>query len=329
MQNIEMTEFNNNNKKQIHCKLTYNDNIRRFIFNGTEFADLRGNVSNLLSLPVDGFVLKYVDNESDLITITSNEDLILALEISDKILRLVVDSSFPAPVTAFPVPTTAFPVLAGAPTSPGEYCGRGRGGRGRGRGHHYYSHHSENRGGMYPQCHPQERGPYFTEDKKEKNKMRIQSKIIYLKSYADQLPADDWKRQSILMKIHRLEGRMLRWDNVCDRKMLKQKLKEEKREKKEKKGENKKLSPEALSQVQTLKAQIASLKPVLYQLKATKKAKKGELELSLQNGQGDKETIWNEILRLKESIHETQKQISALKDQIHTIAKAPFIQDQI
>jgi len=319
-----MTEFNNN-KKQIHCKLTYNDQIRRFIFNGTEFADLRGHVSNLLSLPVDGFVLKYVDNESDLITITSNEDLILALEISDKILRLVVDSTFPT------TPATAFPVLATTPTNPGEYFG-GKwhgGGRGRGRGHHYYSHHSENRGGMYPQCHPQERGSYFTEDKKEKAKMRIQSKIIYLKSFADQLPADDWKRQSILMKIHRLEGRMLRWDTVCDKKMLKQKLKEEKKEKKEKKGENKKLSPEALSQVQTLKAQIASLKPVLYQLKATKKAKKGELELSLQNGQGDKETIWNEILRLKESIHETQKQISALKDQIHTIAKSPFTQDQI
>jgi len=82
------------------------------------------------------------------------------------------------------------------------------------------------------------------------------------------------------------------------------------------------LSPEALSQVQTLKTQIAALKPMLYQLKATKKAKKSELELSLQTGQGDKENVWNEILRLKESIHETQKQVSSLKDQIHAIAKS-------
>jgi len=100
--NIEMTEFNNTmNKKQIHCKLTYQDQIRRFIFNGTEFAELRGHVSNLLSLPVDGFVLKYVDNESDLITITSNEDLNLALELSDKILRLVIENSPTATGTVF------------------------------------------------------------------------------------------------------------------------------------------------------------------------------------------------------------------------------------
>jgi hypothetical protein len=71
--------------------------------------------------------------------------------------------------------------------------------------------------------------------------------------------------------------------------------------------------------VQTLKAQIASLKPVLFQLKQTKKAKKSELELFLQSGQGDKESIWREILKLKESINETHKQILALKDQIHAI----------
>jgi predicted nucleic acid-binding Zn-ribbon protein len=79
------------------------------------------------------------------------------------------------------------------------------------------------------------------------------------------------------------------------------------------------LSPEALQQVQTLKAQIASLKPILYQLKITKKSKKSELELYLQSGQGDKESIWNEILKLKESINETQKQILSLKDQIRAI----------
>jgi len=312
--NIEMTEFNNNiNKKQIHCKLTYNDQIRRFIFNGTEFAELRGHVSNLLSLPVDGFVLKYVDNESDLITITSNEDLNLALELSDKILRLVIESS-PSPTPATPQTQEIFGKGG---------CGRGRG---RGRGHYHYSHHS-GWNNNYPQYHPQEKGPYCNDDKQEKGKIRIQAKINFLKSTLEQFPADEWKRQALQMKIHRLEGRLLRWDAVCDKKMSRQKNKEEKKEKKEKKLEHKKLSPESLTQVQTLKAQIATLKPVLYQLKATKKVKKGELELSLQNGVGDKESIWNEILRLKESIHETQKQISALKDQIHTIAKSPSFQD--
>jgi len=323
--NIEMTEFNNTmNKKQIHCKLTYQDQIRRFIFNGTEFAELRGHVSNLLSLLVDGFVLKYVDNESDLITITSNEDLNLALELSDKILRLVIENSPTATGTVFhqtPTPATSVP----------EYCGRGggRGRGGRGRGHWHYSH-QQGWSTNHPQYHSQEKGPYCQEDKQEKAKLRIQAKLTFLKSSLEQYPqADDWKRQALLMKIHRLEGRMLRWDAVSEKKMSKHKHKEEKKEKKEKKMEHKKLSPDALIQVQALKAQIVTLKPVLYQLKATKKVKKGELELALQNGIGDKEAIWNEILRLKESIHETQKQISALKDQIHSIAKAPFIQDKI
>jgi len=322
--NIEMTEFNNNiNKKQIHCKLTYNDQIRRFIFNGTEFAELRGHVSNLLSLPVDGFVLKYVDNESDLITITSNEDLNLALELSDKILRLVIES-FPFSTPTTTAAGTVFPQNPTPATALPEYY-HGRGGRGRGRGRGHF-HHSHQQGwNNYPQYHPQEKGPYCYEDKQEKAKIRIQSKINFLKSSLEQFPADDWKRQALQMKIHRLEGRMLRWDAVSEKKMSKHKHKEEKKEKKEKKMEHKRLSPEALSQVQTLKSQIATLKPVLCQLKATKKAKKGELELALQNGVGDKELVWNEILRLKESIHETQKQISALKDQIHTIAKSPSI----
>jgi hypothetical protein len=316
MQTIEMTEISNNKVKQIHCKLTYNDQIRRFIFYGTEFAELRGHIGTLLSLsPGDGFVLKYVDNESDLITITSNEDLILAMDISDKILRLVVETvpgQFPAATVPLGSPSTFDPTSC-PPPGGARYFGRG-GGRGRG-GHHHFHH----QGGQYPHYHPQERGPYFTGDKKEKAKMRIQSKIDYFKTTLEQLPADDWRRQNMLMKINRLEGRILRWDAVCEKKLTKQ---QQKAEKKEKKHEHKKLSPGALAQVQTLKTQIATFKPVLYQLKATKKAKKSELELSLQTGQGDKESVWNEILRLKESIHETQKQISSLKDQIHSIAKA-------
>lgn len=117
-----------------------------------------------------------------------------------------------------------------------------------------------------------------------------------------------------MMKIHRLEGRLLRWDGMQEKKFNKKKNKDEK-----KKKWDKKLSPEDLQQVQKLKALIASLKPVIYQLKLTKKTKKSELEMCLQSGQGDKEAIWNEILRLKESINETEKQIMGLKDQIQAI----------
>jgi len=323
MQNIEMTEF----KKQIHCKLTFNDQIRRFIFNGTEFAELRGHISHLLSLPPDGFVLKYVDNESDLITLSSTEDLILALDLSDKLLRLVVENPSISPISTsastLSTPLTSPPAAPLVDPGLSHHGGFGRGHHGgyghhphpwhhgggmHGGGHHGGWHHGGGMHGGGGGCHNSN-----FEDKKEKARVRIQSKIDFLKKSVDQIaPTEDWKRQGILMKINRLEHRLLRWDAVADKKMCKRKQKEEKKF-------DKKLSPEALTQVQALKSQIATLKPVLYQLKVTKKAKKSELELALQTGQGDKENIWSEILRLKESIHETQKQISSLKDQIHAI----------
>lgn len=322
MQNIEMAEI----KKQIHCKLTYNDQIRRFIFNGTEFAELRGHISHLLSLPPDGFVLKYVDNESDLITLSSNEDLILALDLSDKILRLVVENPTVPPMlstTASPASACSSTTLSSPPSAPlvdpglrGFPDHHGHGG-GWGRGHHGH-HGGPHHGGPHHHPHPWHHGGgggMNWDEKREKNKERIQSKIDFFKKSLDQIPSDDWKRQGLLMKINRLENRLLRWDAMGEKKMCKK----NKHHKNEKKWANQKLSPEALIQVQTLKSQVATLKPVLYQLKVTKKAKKSELELALQTGQGDKESIWSEILRLKESIHETQKQISSFKDQIHAI----------
>jgi hypothetical protein len=317
MQNIEMSEL----KKQIHCKLTYKDQIRRFIFHGTEFAELRGHISNLLSLPFDGFVLKYVDNESDLITLTSNEDLSVALDISDKLLRLVVDpssSSLSSPKSPDPSPLIP-PTSSDQPLSHSYRSGHGghfHHHHGGGHHHHgggHWNHHGGFGGGGFQQTpHPHGGGGGF---QPEKAKFRIQSKIDYLKTQLEQNPQEDWKRQQLLMKIHRLEGRLLRWEGIQEKKMNKKKWKEERKWEKKSHG----LSPDALQQVQTLKTQIASLKPVLYQLKVTKKAKKSELELFLQSGQGDKESIWNEILKLKESINETQKQILSFKDQIRAI----------
>jgi hypothetical protein len=281
-------------------------------------------------------VLKYVDNESDLITLSSSEDLILALDLSDKILRLVVEN--PSVVTSTTTASTALPTTY--PASPPHvdpslaffghhgFGGRGHHG-GRGRWHHH-GHGGGDFHGEHPHPHPHHHGGFHGsfgggpgncggnggfsyDEKKEKAKARIQSKLEFFKQSLDQMPpGDDWKRQGMLMKINRLEGRLLRWDAISDKKMCKRKQKEEKKW-------DKKLSPEALSQLQILKSQIATLKPVLYQLKVTKKAKKSELELALQTGQGDKENIWSEILRLKESIHETQKQISSFKEQIQAI----------
>jgi len=333
MQTIEMKDCTENKKYTHHCKLTYNDQIRRFIFNGTEFTELRGHISVLLSLPVDGFVLKYIDNESDLITLTSNEDLQLALELSDKILRLVVENSAvykPNESTSTPISPAFSPTHGGFGNRGGGFGNHGHhGGHGGGyhghHGGHGHGHGHGRRGGGFGPHHPHEHGPHehgphlqdhgWYTDKMDKAKARIQSKIEFFKTSLEQLPADDFRRQNYLMKINRLEGRLLRWDAVQDRKQCKKKHKEEK---KEEKKWDKKLTPEAIQQVQVLKSQIGTLKPYLYQLRMTKKQKKSELELCLQSGQGDKEGIWNEILKLKESINDTRKQISSFKDQIHS-----------
>jgi hypothetical protein len=226
MQTIEMSEF----KKQIHCKLTYKEQIRRFIFHGTEFSELRGHISNLLSLPIDGFVLKYVDNESDLITLTSNEDLSLALDISDKLLRLVVDTpsaSIHTPsISSPPKPPELSPLLPPVPPDPSVSFSFRSGHGGHYRGHHHHPHHG---GGGYQGAGSDQRGQF----QPEKAKFRIQSKIDYLKSQLEQNPQEDWKRQNLLMKIHRLEGRILRWETIQEKKTLQKKM--ERRKKMEKK----------------------------------------------------------------------------------------------
>jgi hypothetical protein len=314
-QNIEMTEF----KKQIHCKLTYKDQIRRFLFCGTEFTELRGHVSNLLSLN-DGFVLKYLDNESDLITLTNNEDLYLALDLSPKLLRLVVHDTVPLnlqpPISSLPFLPSGTPPpsvgntqsCSGAPSGtippPSVFPFNP--------GYRYFPHQEQ-------QNRP---------SRSEIAAQRVQSKIDYFKGLLAQTPPEDWRHQDLQNQIQRLEGRLARINNWkekrgnCPKHFHKWKKEEKRREKKEQKHPS--LSPEAVTQIQTLKTQIQTLKPVICQLKATKKAKKMELDLCLQNGQGDKENLWNEILRLKESLMENKKQLATLKDQIKEIRSAKF-----
>jgi len=304
--NIEMSEF----KKQIHCKLTYKDQIRRFLFCGTEFTELRGHICNLLSLN-DGFVLKYVDNESDFITLTCTQDLNLALELSPKLLRLVVEtssvsipalgiSSLPSPplVPSPLYPSSPPPIPFSSPLSGGYIPATGS----------YFPH--------------QETRPSRSENAIQ----RIQGKIDYFKGLLAQTPPDNWRRQDLLNQIQRLEGRLARVNQWKEKGGFKQRCggghKKWKKEEKKRKEKKPQLTPEAWTQVQTIKAQIGTLKPVLYQLKATKKAKKSELDLALKTGQGDKESLWNEILKLKEAIVENKKQIAALKDQVSALREA-------
>jgi chromosome segregation ATPase len=154
--------------------------------------------------------------------------------------------------------------------------------------------------------------------------MRITTKIEMMKNLLAQMPPEDQSpsKYKLMAQIHRLEGRLIRWDAWIEKKGKKADQKRCKKWDKHEKKQEKKLdhlSPEALQQYQLLKAQIASLKPTLYELKSAKKAKKAQLEVALQQGSGDKETIWQEILVLKERIAEVKKEIKPLKDNIKAL----------
>jgi hypothetical protein len=83
----------------IHCKVSCNDQFRRFLFVGTEFSSLFSQVQQLLALDKE-FVLKYKDTDGDLITLTSTVELSCALNYSDgTLLRLVAVTKDQAPVT--------------------------------------------------------------------------------------------------------------------------------------------------------------------------------------------------------------------------------------
>jgi len=93
----------------IHCKVICDDQVRRFQFSGTEFSSLQNQVKQLLGLNRE-FVLKYKDNEDDMITISSTEELACAIDINTSqkddrgLIRLTVFFPEPSPSDLVPFP---------------------------------------------------------------------------------------------------------------------------------------------------------------------------------------------------------------------------------
>lgn len=73
----------------VHCKVICENEIRRFTFTGTEFSSLKEQIRKICVLNKE-FVLKYKDDEGDMITLSTNSELFCALSCLDsaKILRL-------------------------------------------------------------------------------------------------------------------------------------------------------------------------------------------------------------------------------------------------
>jgi len=179
----------------IHCKVSCNDQFRRFLFTGTEFTSLFQQVGQVLALENE-FVLKYSDNEGDLITISTDEELAYALDIAKgAVLRLVVDQPASESVVEQPLQW------------------RQRGGKCRRGGFHA-------QGGMherpYGGRHNFEGRQRCWELKKAK---MIQKRDLFQSLLAEfptnrSLTPDEASRQRMLQsKLTRIESHLARWDS--------------------------------------------------------------------------------------------------------------------
>jgi hypothetical protein len=189
--------------KKIHCKLSYDNQIRRFVITDTGFLALKHQVAAVLGLR-DEFVLKYLDNESDLVTLASDEELEVALDVADKVLRLVVENPSSVPVPAPLEHAASFPeghwrAHMHHHHGPGPHGGKWRG---RGGGRSTFGDRSV--------------------DKCEAKKIQMNMKLDMFKNYLAQFPADDSqlspydaaRKHHLLLKINRIEGTLLKWDTV-------------------------------------------------------------------------------------------------------------------
>ena len=299
-----MNSNNNNNINVVHCKLAFNGQNRRFSFYGTEFTQLCEQVSVLIGLPVNGFVLKYVDNESDLITVTTNEEFALGLAISEKVLRLRAES-----------------VSISSPSSPMvEDCGDVYHHY---KKHHHHGHHGHGHHGHHGNHGHHGHGRYHHQAKGDRSSIskcdRKEKKIELLKLFLSQMPPDEsltpaqaLRKAHLRQKIQKIESRRANWsdkEDNCKRRKWEKKCKKE-----HKKHLN--LSPEVRQQIHQLKLQIIAQRPELCQLRLAKKQKKLELRNCLQTGCGDKEAIWQEILDLKVKMGQVKSQIQPLKQSV-------------
>jgi hypothetical protein len=189
--------FTSNNNNVIPCKLAFNGQNRRFSFCGTEFTQLVEQVSTLIGLPVNGFVLKYVDNESDLITLKTNEELALALAVSEKVLRLKAEGiSVSSPVSG--------PVCGPVSGHHNRQHYGHHGHPGYGHGHHGnpgYGHGRIHKGDRISKCDPEK-------------------KIEILKGFLSQMPPDEsltpalaLRKAHLRQKIQKLESRRAHWSD--------------------------------------------------------------------------------------------------------------------
>jgi len=296
--------------QSIHCKVSCNEQFRRFLFVGTEFSSLYTQVQQLLALDKE-FVLKYKDTDGDLITLTSNEELACALSYSDgNVLRLFAEPKDNAPVTA-ETADSDFPVC-----SRGFRARRGRGGRFHG-GHGGRCH-----GDLGGRC-PGGLGGWGS----EMFKAKLISKSDYFRAQLDELekvPEKTPEQQQEILRLQkklkkiecRLEGGCWEKKKHCAKWADKT---EKRRQKMEKRTQN--LAEETQTQIALLKSQIDMLEPAMKEVKSQINTKKDALKEANVTG-GDPQQLLKEISVLKETRKAQKNEVKPLKQKIRELKYA-------
>jgi len=76
----------------IHCKVATQDQVRRFLLQKVQYNFLLEQVCQLFGFSKDSVVIKYADDEKDMVTISSDEELRFAVELAQQsILHLQVE----------------------------------------------------------------------------------------------------------------------------------------------------------------------------------------------------------------------------------------------
>jgi len=332
----------NKNTAGIHCKVSCNDQYRRFLFNSSQFCQLNLHVKQLLALDKE-FVLKYKDTEGDLITISSDEELACAITFSDgNILRLSAIPADSTPTT-LTTTTTQTTTTTTVPSSPDLFWGGrrgghrcGRGGRGRwgegpeGRGGHRCGRGGRGRWGEF--------GPEAWKSRLVFKRDMFKSVLAELQQYPELTPEQQQTKEWTQAKLTKIEGRLEKIENggfeddekerkewkhdkmhKCEKKKWKHDKMhkcEKKKWKHDKKGEKKiVLSEEEQTQIAMIKSQIDLIKPGLKEVKSQLKVKKDALKEAKAAGMVP-DNLMQEMNDLKEKKKNLKNQIKPLKQQV-------------
>jgi hypothetical protein len=280
----------------VHCKVSFDGQIRRFALDGTEFTSLKDTIARLLSLN-DEFVLKYLDDESDYVTLSNKEELKTALTLSPKLLRILVEKTNAPSTTSDDCLSKKYRKRQFKHHERKDHHGQ----------HGYYGHHGHHGyKGHGPHGHHGHHGHKGCGQAKhpqsdEERNVRKQKKLAYINQCLVDLGSDDslltpqalMKKQRLLKKKQRIEA-MQRGD--CYHQKKRQGL----------------LTPEEEQKNRSLKVEILSIKMDLAKLKARRR----EIKMMLQDKVGDK-PLNDELAALKEKKKLLSTQKRALVDQMH------------